>query len=185
MASLVFQQFPLQVIRMAGATENGRKTVFRFGLVHGRVWRNPVRVSLPCNGREHHFGCDIKIAHQVGFGFAAVRELLVAVPNVAGPGNLRSDVVIQVACEVKDEVPNAVAVRIRLAPELVGGKRRHQLLRLCLDHPEVISQAFPHHIRARHNWETVGLGSEAGYQLLCAARLGFARRTTCGDQFRK
>jgi hypothetical protein len=52
-----------------------------------------------------------------------VIEFARTVADVAGVGDLRADVVIQIAGEVKDQVTEAVALRVGLLPELFVGER--------------------------------------------------------------
>lgn len=47
---------------------------------------------------------------------AAIGEFLVAVADVSGARDLRTDVIVQVACEVQEQVADAVSVGVGLGP---------------------------------------------------------------------
>src|SRR5271165_3295100 len=60
-----------------------------------------------------------------GFG-----EFCIAMADIADAGDLRADVVPEVASQVQDQVAGTVAVRKRIAPELFLGKRIHPFVQL-------------------------------------------------------
>ncbi len=67
------------------------------------------------------------------FGLAAIGEFLVAVADVSCARDLRTDVIVQVACEVQEQVADAVSVGVGLGPELSGRQALRQLVNFVLN----------------------------------------------------
>ena len=58
----------------------------------------------------------------------AIGEFALAVAHIAGARDLRAKVVVQIAGQMQRQMAEAVAVRIRLAPELLLAQRFRQRL---------------------------------------------------------
>ena len=62
----------------------------------------------------------IEIFQQCLFGLTSIAEFKIAVADVPGTTDLAADVVVQVSCQMKNQVADAVAVRVWTHPELLG-----------------------------------------------------------------
>jgi len=86
--------------------------------------------GLFADGGGDHGDSAVEIDENLFLGeLARLVEFAVAVTHVAGSGDLRADVVIQIAGEMQEQVADAIAVRIGLSPELLGRKGRDPLVK--------------------------------------------------------
>jgi hypothetical protein len=86
--------------------------------------------GLLTDGGGDHGNGTVEVGKDLFLGeLARFVEFAVAIAHVAGAGDLRADVVIQIAGEMQEQVADAVAVGKRLAPKLVGGKGRDPLVK--------------------------------------------------------
>ena len=150
--SLIPCQFPGQVndlphmmIRMPCAAQQNLEPVSCFRFPLRRVRFSPISSALFPNRRRHHFYRPIKSLQSFFFARPALlRELLVAVSHVPRLRYPRSNVVIQIACQVQHQMPHAISIRIRFPPELLAGKRIHPLVQILSHEFVIIRQPASH-----------------------------------------
>jgi len=106
------------MISMPRAPQEGVEPCLGFALQLAKKRRRPVVVGLLCDGREHGFDRVVEVAEQLGFRFAGAAKFQWALPDVPRPADLGSNVVVEVSGEMKNQVADAVAVRMGLRPEL-------------------------------------------------------------------
>lgn len=97
-----------------------------------RVFCRPIFGRLRSDGLHDHGNCIIE-AFQSFFSRRRIRVVEFARPvaHISRLRNLRTDVIVQVTCQVKDEMAKAVSVGERLLPELSIGERRSQFVNSC------------------------------------------------------
>src|SRR4051812_25159530 len=95
---------------------------------NGSVRSRPVLGRLLANGLEHDFNRIVEFLQSVSLGRRCrFRKLAWPVTHIPRLRDLRADVVIQIASEMQNQVPKAVAKSKWLAPELRITERRSQL----------------------------------------------------------
>src|SRR5579864_93796 len=115
------------VVEMGGATQKDSKSVSSVFHSFCGVSCTPIRAGLFGDGVLHHDHGSGKCLEQVFFGYPVLRgEFQVTIANVARSRDVGPNIKIQVAGEVKEEMPNAVAIGIRAGPNLVIGERLKQ-----------------------------------------------------------
>src|SRR6476646_9290391 len=101
----------------------------RLWLTDPGVRRGPVLVALSRDRLQRHVHRGVEIAKYLGLRPSrGIDELAVARANVAGLRHPRADVIAEVSGEMQHQVAKAVAVRVRLHPELLVGERRGELV---------------------------------------------------------
>ena len=116
------------VLHVGGALHDHVKPIERVGADAGIVG-GPVLGRLRVDGSDDDRDGVVEVVESLIFRRRIrVVELARAIADIAGLRDLRADVVIQIACEVKDQVAEAVSVREGLLPELGFGKRRRQFV---------------------------------------------------------
>ena len=114
------------VLHVGGATQHDVETTAAV-CAHCRVRLRPTRPRLAANGLLCHSDGRIQLPQRVFFaGRIGIFEFLLAVAHVSGIGDLRADVVIQIAGEVQNQMTEAIAVGVGPGPELLLGERRSQ-----------------------------------------------------------
>src|SRR6267378_3284464 len=112
------------MIRMPRTTNENLHSIRGFRLALGSVRFSPVLRSLLSNRRYHHGDGAVKCAQRFLFAWRLfVRKLPFAVPHISGFRHARTNVVIQIAGQMQHQVPDAISVRIRSAPEPFIRKR--------------------------------------------------------------
>lgn len=106
-----------------GAVEESAEAVSGFGFALGGVRQGPIRFLLLLQSGDDHGDGVVEFAKHFGFACAAsFREFQIAITNVAGLGDLRADVIVEVTGEVEQKVAGAVAVGVGIAPKLLVRK---------------------------------------------------------------
>ena len=83
---------------------------------------------MRADGLENHIHAVVEALESLIFRRRVrVVEFARAVAHVACPGDLRADVVVQVAGQVQNQVAETIAKEERVLPELGFGQRRGQL----------------------------------------------------------
>ena len=86
--------------------------------------------------------------------------------NVAGFGDPRANVVVEVSRKVEDQIPNAVAVRVWPDPEFLRGERFYQFVCARLNGSKIGAQAVANHVVVRHSSSGIYRNAEPGQQFL-------------------
>src|SRR5580704_19754071 len=108
------------MISMPSASKKNHESLRSFGFALAGIRRRPIVGVLLLNRRHHHGNGLVESMHYSRFVWPfCFREFEVTVANVTCPGNLRTDVIIQVPRHVQDQVPGAVSVSKGIEPELV------------------------------------------------------------------
>jgi hypothetical protein len=111
------------VVEVRGAVQNGGEAVGCLGQALRGIGQGPIGFGLVFDSGNHHGDGVVESAKNLCFGRATcLREFEIAIANVAGGGDSGSDVVAEVAREMKDQVASAVAIGKRIHPELFVGK---------------------------------------------------------------
>ncbi len=112
------------VIRVSRASKEHAEAVSHVLGANSVKGEKPVVVTLRREGREDHVHGAVEVLEHLGLGPAGgVAELPRSVSNVTGSGDLRSDVVAQVAGQVEQQVPDRIAVGEGALPEQLGRER--------------------------------------------------------------
>src|SRR5882672_6394280 len=119
------------MIRMPRTTNENLHSIRGFRLALGSVRLSPVLRPLFSYRRHHHGAGAVQCAQGLLFAWRLfIRKLPFAVPHISGFRHARPNVVVQISGQVQHQVPNAISVRIRLAPEPFIRKRVHRLVQL-------------------------------------------------------
>src|SRR6266704_526224 len=119
------------VIGMPRTPHKNCKSVFRQRLPLRGVRPFPVRRSLLSNRLHHHGDRAVECTQRlVLIRRLLLREFPVPVAHVSRLRDARSDVIIQIAGQVQHQMPDAVSVGIRFAPELFVRKRVHPFVEM-------------------------------------------------------
>ena len=114
---------------MARASEDERDAILGIGLPFSGVRRGPVGFGLFFDGGNHHRNCLIEFTQDFRLRqLLRLRKFQITIAYVTGFGDLRADVITQIAGQVQHQMPDAVAVRERIVPELLLGKRVNPLV---------------------------------------------------------
>jgi len=117
------------MVGMGGHAEEYGEAVVGFRFQRGRIRFGEICTGLFMDGGSDHGDGAVEIDQNLFLReLARLVEFAVAVTHIAGTGDLRADVVIQIAGEMQEQVADAIAVRIGLLPELVGRKGRDPLV---------------------------------------------------------
>src|SRR5258708_3310691 len=122
------------MIRMPRTTHENLEAISSLRFALGSVRFSPV-LRLLFSNRGHHHGDGAVKGPQRFFHrrWLFVGKLTVAVAHVACFGDACPDVIVQIACQMQDQVSNAISVRIGLAPELFIRKRVCPLVQILGD----------------------------------------------------
>src|SRR5579863_7347652 len=104
------------MISMSRASQKRTKPRLRFDVQFAIKRRRPVLVRLLADRRDHYLNHSVELAQHVILGNTSVAELQRPLADISRPADLRSNVVVEVSGEVKNQIANAVAVRIRPRP---------------------------------------------------------------------
>src|SRR2546425_3272519 len=119
------------MIRMPRTTNENLHSICGFRLALGSVRFSPVLRPLFSYRRHHHGDGAVQCAQGLLFAWRLfIRKLPFAVPHISGFRHARPNVVVQIAGQVQHQVPDAISVRIRLAPAPFIRKRGHRLVQL-------------------------------------------------------
>src|SRR5882724_8587068 len=118
---------PDVVIQMRRALQNHVEPVGRIR-TYRSVWLRPVFRRLTANCPQHDVNRIIELLQCFCLGRACgLGKFPRAVPDVSRLRDLRSDVIVQIACEMQDQVAKTVSEWERLSPELFIAERPRQL----------------------------------------------------------
>jgi len=119
------------MIRMPRTTHENLEAIRGLRLALGSVRFSPVLRLLLSNRGHHHGDSTVKCPQRFLLRRRlVVRKLTVAIANVTRFGDACSDVIVQIARQMQDQVSNTVSVRIGFAPELFIRKRVDPLVQL-------------------------------------------------------
>src|SRR5438445_2715388 len=138
------------MISMPRAPQERIKPGLRFALKLTKIGCRPVVVRLLDDGRNHNSDRVIEIAQQFLLSLAGATKFQRPLPDIPRPTNLRSNVVVEVAGEMKNQITNTVSVRIRPRPDLLQRQRCRQLVDLGLNHAVVVRQTGSDHRKVSH-----------------------------------
>jgi|GraSoiStandDraft_1057264.scaffolds.fasta_scaffold87823_2 hypothetical protein len=111
---------PHVMMQMGRTAQKEIEAVARIFLANRGVWLGPIFFGLSRKSPQHCSDRVVKTIHYGSFRRATCfRKFPVAIADVPSAGNLRSDVVVQIAGEMKHKVSETVSERKRLAPELL------------------------------------------------------------------
>jgi hypothetical protein len=117
------------MVGVGGHAQEYGEAIVGFRLKRGGVGFGEICGGLFADGGRDHGDGAVEIDENLFLGEPArLVEFAVAVTHVGGAGDLRADVVIQIAGEMQEQVADAITVRIGLLPELIGRKGRDPLM---------------------------------------------------------
>jgi hypothetical protein len=135
------------VVGVGGAVENDGETIFA-GDAGARVGRAPIVGGLFANRCLHHFYRVIKIRKRFQFGrWFCFRKFARAIALVACLRDLRTDVIVEIAGEMQNQMTDAVAVREWIFPELFFCERRDSRVQVDAEMFVVFCEASAHCFR--------------------------------------
>jgi hypothetical protein len=112
------------MVRMGSAAQEHAEPVRDVLGTHPTIRGKPVGLTLSRQGLENHIHGTIEIVKDLARRpVRRVGELPWPVSNIAGPCDLRSYVVAEIAGQMKQQVSDRIAVRKGSLPQLLGGKR--------------------------------------------------------------
>jgi hypothetical protein len=148
------RQFPAQVddltdvmIGVSRAVQDNRKPVLCCDAFR-RISLVPILGGLLANGFGDHVDGAIEILQYLLFaGTRSLGKLAVAIAHISGSGNLCTDVVVEIAGQVQNQMPDVVAVRKWILPELLVRKRLDPFVELRADFLEIIRKVRTYRAR--------------------------------------
>jgi len=159
------------MVGVGGHAEEYCEAVVGSWFERGGIRLGEIFGGLLADGRGNHGDGSVEIGEDLFLGeFARLVEFALAVAHVAGAGDLRADVVIQIAGKMQQQVADAVAVGIRLAPKLVSRKRRDPLVQASANFFVVSGERGSNERADVWHWSLVFLAARASAPVVFVER---------------
>jgi hypothetical protein len=159
------------MVGVGGHAQEYGEAVVGFWFSHGGIGLGEIFGGLFADGGGDHGDSAVEIDEYLFLGeHARLVEFAVAVTHVAGTGDLRADVVIQIASEMQEQMADAIAVRIGLSPELLGGKGRDPLVKAKANFFVVSGERGSDELAELCHWPVWGRSEACG---VCDSKLSF------------
>ena len=159
------------MVSVGGHAKEYGEAVVGFWFERGGIGLGEIFGGLFADGGGDHGDSAVEIDENLFLGeLARLVEFAFPVTHVAGTGDLRADIVIQIAGEMQEHVADAIAIRVRLSPELVGGKGRDPLVKAKANFFVVSSERGRDELAEVWHWPVWDRSEACG---VCDSKLSF------------